>query len=67
VKQFEIQIKATSENAPDWGLGKGVMATQEVTFPDDIKKFWVTKGLMDAGDNLLKDTVTVNYVELLET
>jgi hypothetical protein len=58
---LKLKVKASKEDElPDWGLGPGILASQEVTF--DLKKVpehYMPAQLTVVADNLIRDTVEV--------
>jgi hypothetical protein len=60
-------IKSNSDNVPDFGLGKGVLSTKEISFVDefnqgfDNNRFLVCK--MRLEDDILREIVKVRWTE----
>ena len=63
----EVVIKSKSEKVPDFGLGKGVLSTKEISFVDefnqgfDNNRFLVSK--MRLEDDILREIVEVRWTE----
>ena len=68
MKIYKIIISVTTNNPdiPDWGLGKGVLTTQEAVYKDDITDLQLAMSLNDLADNLIKDTITIKFEEIDE-
>lgn len=65
-KKYKIIISVTTNNTdiPDWGLGKGVLATQEVIYPADVPDYSIASSINEIADDLIKNTITIKYEEL---
>lgn len=61
--EFIIKLKVKSskgDELPDWGLGPGILASQEASF--DLKKVpehYMPARLLVVADDLIKDTIEV--------
>jgi hypothetical protein len=66
-KTYKIILTVTSNNPdlPDWGLGKGVLATQEVIYDaDKASDIMIAANLNAQADELIKNTINITYQEL---
>lgn len=66
----EVVIKSKSDKVPDFGLGKGVLSTKEISFVDersrgfDSPMFLVSK--MRLEDDILREIVEVRWTEKIK-
>ena len=63
----QVVIRSKSDKVPDFGLGKGVLATQEIEFVDDGRGFkspMFAVVLMEHEDRLIKEAVEVRWKEV---
>ena len=65
---LEIVIRSQSPKVPDFGLGKGVLGRQEITFTDAMSRGWKSPlfgvALNDAEDKLIHELVGARWKEL---
>ena len=71
LKTYKITLKVISHNSkeelPDWGLGYGVLATQEVEYNVTDKKIpdvHLVTSLKEVANQLIDDTIEVHYEEV---
>lgn len=64
----EVIVKSKSKKVPDFGMGKGVLMQQEISFTDDRGRGFDSPmfgmALIEHEDRLLKDTVEVRWTEV---
>lgn len=69
VIKVKVKVMATKDELPDWGLGKGILAEQEVTIDEDVteeNKVRFGYKMQDIYKALLDSTV-VQVFEVIET
>lgn len=66
MKKYKIILSIKSENPdlPDWGLGKGVLSSQEAEYKDDISNIHLNMSLNDIAENLIKETINIKFEEI---
>ena len=57
-----VSVKIKSENAPDWGIGKGVISSVKVKLDDDDTIAAIQ--LNQVGEDLLKNNVHYTFDEI---
>ncbi len=64
----EVVIKSKSDKVPDFGLGKGVLMSQEIVFTDENKRGFKSPlfamAMVEHEDRLMKETVEVRWKEV---
>ena len=67
MKTYKIILSITTNNPdiPDWGLGKGVIATQEAVYKDGISEVMLACSLHDVASELIKEMITIKPTKQL--
>jgi hypothetical protein len=61
---IKVKIKSKKKNLPDWGLGPGILADQEVSFDDtNIPKETIAYQLNNLYAELVKNNIESVYEE----
>ena len=60
----KIFVKLNSDKAPDWGLGKGIVASQLVKLDDDEQV--AAMQLINGGERLMEDNIHYEFEKISE-
>lgn len=60
----KIFVKANSDKAPDWGIGKGIIASQYIKLDDDEQV--AAMQLIKAGERLMEENVHYGFEKISE-
>lgn len=67
-KKFIVKVVVKAKDPsklPDWGLGHGVLATQECSFPAEESRIRIALGLNEVYRNLLEDNIKEEIEEII--
>ena len=63
--KVKLKIKSNNPNLPDWGLGPGILAEQEVIFDDsNVSEIQIASMLNEVYNNLVKDNIQPEFEKL---
>jgi hypothetical protein len=60
--KVKVKVKQHKDKElPDWGLGPGILAEQEVEISDEISKPHISMMLLNTYQDLIKETIEAVY------